>query len=82
MGVVNLTKTLKGKIGWVSISPDHKRVITQAKTFKRLLLKLKKMSFYGRRDDEGSKREDGAYLVSSRLPRLRSGQAEWRDLIQ
>jgi len=43
MGVVNLTKTLKGKTGWVSISPDHKRVIVQAKTFKELLLKLKKM---------------------------------------
>jgi len=43
MGVVNLTKTLKGKTGWVSISPDHKRVIAQARTFRGLLEKLKKM---------------------------------------
>jgi nickel-dependent lactate racemase len=43
MGVVNLTKTLKGKTGWVSISADHKRVIAQAKSFKGLLAKLKKM---------------------------------------
>lgn len=43
MGVINLTKTLKGRAGWVSISPDHKKVIAQAKTFKQLLAKLKKM---------------------------------------
>lgn len=43
MGLVNLTKTLKGETGWVSISSDHKRVIAQAKTFKGLLSKLKKM---------------------------------------
>lgn len=43
MGVINLTKTLKGKTGWVSVSTDHKSVIAQAKTFKGLLSKLKKM---------------------------------------
>lgn len=43
MGLVNLTKTLKGKIGWVSLSKDYKKVIAQAKTFKGLLAKLKIM---------------------------------------
>lgn len=43
MGVVNLTKALKGKKGWVSISTDHKSVIAQSKTFNGLLAKLKKM---------------------------------------
>ena len=43
MGVVNLTKTLKGKTGWVSISSDNKKVLAQGKTLKRLLLKLKQM---------------------------------------
>lgn len=43
MGLVNLTKALKGKTGWLSVSSDHKRVIAQAKTFKGLLSKLKKM---------------------------------------
>lgn len=43
MGIVNLTKVLQGKTGWVSISPDHKRVVAQAKTLKALVVKLKKM---------------------------------------
>lgn len=43
MGVVDLTKTLKGKAGWVSISSDNKRIIAQAKTPKALFAKLKKM---------------------------------------
>ena len=43
MGVINLTKTLKRKTGWVSIAQDHKKVIAQSKTLKDLLVKLKKM---------------------------------------
>ncbi len=43
MGVINLTKTLKGKIGWISLSKDYKKVIAQAKTLKELVVKLNKM---------------------------------------
>ena len=43
MAVVNLTKILKGKSGWVSISKDNKKVIAQAKNLKNLVVKLKKM---------------------------------------
>jgi hypothetical protein len=43
MGVVNLTKTLRGKTGWVSVSPNHKKVVAQSKTLNGLLAKLKKM---------------------------------------
>lgn len=43
MGVVNLSKTLKGKSGWVSIAPDNKKVIAQGKNLKELLRKLKAM---------------------------------------
>lgn len=43
MAVIDLTKTLKGKRGWVSVSPDNKKVIAQGKTLKELLLRLKKL---------------------------------------
>lgn len=43
MGVVNLVKTLKGKTGWVSLSPDNKKIIAQGKTLKDLIQKLGKM---------------------------------------
>ncbi len=43
MSIINLTKVLKGKNEWVSLSSDHKRVIAQAKTLKGLLARLKKM---------------------------------------
>ena len=43
MVVVNLTKILKGKTGWVSISKDNKKVIAQAGDLKKLVAKLKKM---------------------------------------
>lgn len=43
MGIINLTKTLKGKTGWVSLSQDYKRIITQGKTLKELINKLKKL---------------------------------------
>ncbi len=45
MGVINLTKTLKGKYGWVSISKDNRRVIAHSKTLKDLIEKLKKMGY-------------------------------------
>lgn len=37
------------------------------------------MPYYGRGDDGGGKRENGAYLVSSRPTPIESG--EWRDLL-
>lgn len=43
MGIVNLTKLLQGKRGWVSLSTDNKKIIAQAETLKSLLTKLKKM---------------------------------------
>lgn len=43
MAVINLTKTLKGKTGWVSIAPDNKKVIAQGRNLKGLLRKLKEM---------------------------------------
>ena len=43
MAIVNLTKILKGKTGWVSISKDDKKVIAHAKSLKELVGKLKKM---------------------------------------
>ena len=44
MKVIDLTKVLQGKTGkWVSISPDNKRIIADAKTPKELITKLKKM---------------------------------------
>ena len=43
MAVINLTKTLKGKTGWVSIAPNHKKVIAQSRNLKGLLRKLKEM---------------------------------------
>lgn len=43
MAVVNLTKILTGKTGWVSISRDNKKIVAQAKTLKDLVRKLKKM---------------------------------------
>lgn len=43
MGIINLTKTLKGKTGWVSLSQDYKKVVAQAGSLKELLNKLKKM---------------------------------------
>lgn len=43
MGVINLVKILKGKSGWVSISPDHKKIIAQGKTLKDLIERLGKM---------------------------------------
>ncbi|MBI2613903.1 MAG: hypothetical protein HYW62_03950 [Candidatus Levybacteria bacterium] len=41
MAVTNLTKTLKGKIGWVSVSNDNKKIIAQGKTLRQLLARLK-----------------------------------------
>lgn len=43
MSVINLTKTLKGKSGWVSIAPDNKKVIAQGRNLKGLLNKLREM---------------------------------------
>lgn len=43
MGIINLTRILKGKSGWVSISRDNKKVVAQEKTLKELVSKLKKM---------------------------------------
>lgn len=45
MGVVDLTKIVivKEKKAWISISPDHKKVIAYAKTLRDLAAKLKKM---------------------------------------
>lgn len=43
MSVINLAKTLKGKSGWVSIAPNHKKVIAQSRNLKGLLKKLKEM---------------------------------------
>lgn len=43
MAIINLTKTLKGKTGWVSVSSDNKRVIAQGKTLKELLRKIDKL---------------------------------------
>lgn len=43
MVVVNLAKILKGKVGWVSLSADNKKIIAQAKTLKALITKLKKI---------------------------------------
>ncbi len=43
MAVIDLTKILKGKTGWVSIAPNHKRVIAQGRNLKGLLRKLKEM---------------------------------------
>lgn len=43
MAVINLTKILQGKTGWVSISPDHKKIIARAKNLKELLVKLEKV---------------------------------------
>lgn len=43
MAVIDLTKTLKGKKGWVSVSPDNKKVIANGTTLKDLLVKLKKL---------------------------------------
>lgn len=45
MKFANLTKTLKGKTGWVSISSDNKKIIAYSKTFKNLIEKLKKMGY-------------------------------------
>lgn len=42
MKVVDLTKAVKGKTGWISISPDYKAVVAHAKTLKGLVYKLKK----------------------------------------
>lgn len=43
MSFINLTKTLKGKTGWVSLSEDYKKVIAQGKSLKELIVKLKKI---------------------------------------
>ncbi len=43
MAVVNLTKILKGKTGWVSISKDNKKLIAHARNLKNLVSKLEKM---------------------------------------
>lgn len=43
MSVVNLAKTLKGKIGWVSVSSDNKKIIAYGKTLQQLLTRLKKL---------------------------------------
>lgn len=43
MKIVDLAKLLKGKTGWVSIAPDNKKVIAQAKNLKELVKKLKEM---------------------------------------
>lgn len=43
MAVVNLTKTLKGKSGWVSVSSNNKKIIAQGKTLKQLLERLKRL---------------------------------------
>lgn len=43
MTVINWTKILNGKTGWVSISKDNKRLIAHAKDLKGLIEKLKKM---------------------------------------
>lgn len=43
MGMVNLAHILKGKIGWVSISHDYKRIIAREETLVKLIKKLKKM---------------------------------------
>lgn len=43
MKAIDLTKVLKGKTGWVSIAPNHKKIIAQARTLKALVEKLKRM---------------------------------------
>lgn len=45
MAVIDLRKTLKNyNSGWVSISPNHKRVITHAKSIQALVSKLEKLN--------------------------------------
>lgn len=43
MSVINLTKALKGKSGWVSVSSNNKKVIAQEKTLKKLVERLKQL---------------------------------------
>lgn len=44
MKPIDLRKILQGKAGmWVSIAPNHKKIVAEAKTFKELLEKLQKM---------------------------------------
>lgn len=44
MGVINLTKVLKGQTtGWVSISRDYKKVIAKDKSLKALFKKLERL---------------------------------------
>lgn len=43
MKIVDLANLLKGKTGWVSIAPNNKKVIAQARNLKELLKKLKEM---------------------------------------
>lgn len=42
MNHIDLTKTLKGKNKWVSLSKDYKKVIAEGKTLQDLLRELKK----------------------------------------
>lgn len=42
MNHIDLTKVLKGKNNWVSLSKDYKRVIAEGKTLKELIAELKK----------------------------------------
>lgn len=55
MAVINLTKLLKGKTGWVSISSNNKKVVAQGKTLKELLIKLKKLG-----------NPDGSIMISTK----------------
>ncbi len=41
MKPIDLRTLLQGKTGWVSISPDHKKIIAEARTLKTLVKKIK-----------------------------------------
>ena len=41
MAVINLTKKLKGKSGWVSLSVDYKKIIARGKSLGELLKRLR-----------------------------------------